>query len=145
MSDNATIRMEISQTADGQTDRSELFTKGEYRQRDGVYYIDYDESEATGFDGSHVQLCVKDNAVVTMTRTGKAFSNLIFEQGQRHFCHYGTEFGDCMIGITTSSLHVNAQEDGCKITVKYSIDVNAGLMLENEISIKVNKTKAKEQ
>ena len=136
--------MEIRQTADGQTDRSELFSKGEYREHGGAYYIDYDESEATGFDGSHVQLCVKDN-VVTMTRTGKAFSSLVFEKGQRHFCHYGTEFGDCMIGITTSSLHIKADEDSCRVAVKYSIDVNAGLMLENEIVINVNKIKAKEQ
>ena len=132
--------MEIRQTADGQTDSSELFTKGEYREHGGCFYIDYDESEATGFDGSHVQLCVKGD-VVTMTRTGRAFSSLVFEKGQRHFCHYGTEFGDCMIGITTSSLHVKADSESCKIAVKYSIDVNAGLMLENEIKINVNKTK----
>ncbi len=135
--------MEIRQTAEGQTDRSELFTKGEYRSKDGCRYIDYDESEATGFDGSHAQLCVKQDGSVTMTRTGKAFSSLVFEQGQRHYCHYGTEFGDCMIGITTTSLHVKADDSSCKIAVKYSIDVNAGLMLENEIVINV--TKIKEQ
>lgn len=139
MADNATIKMKIKQTADGQTDESQLFTKGEFRYRDGAYYIDYDESEATGFDGSHVQLCVKDN-VVTMTRTGKAFSSLVFEQGERHFCHYGTEFGDCMIGITTTKLHNVMAGNGGEIDVKYSIDVNAGLMLENEIRIIV-KTK----
>ena len=141
LADNANIKMEIRQTADGQTDNSELFTKGEYRQHDGCFYIDYDESEATGFEGSHVQLCVKPDGIVTMTRTGRAFSSLVFEKGQRHFCHYGTEFGDCMIGITTSSLHAKAEEDSCRIAVKYSLDVNSGLMLENEIVIKVNKTK----
>ena len=143
MADNATIKMNIKQTADGQTDSSELFTKGEYRYRDGSHYIDYDESEATGFDGSHVQLCVKDD-VVTMTRTGRAFSSLVFEQGKRHFCHYGTEFGDCMIGITTTSLRHVMADNGGEVSVKYSIDVNAGLVLENEIKINVNTTKTKE-
>ncbi len=138
------IRMEIKQTADGQTDRSELFSRGEYQFRDGAYYIDYDESEATGFDGSHVCLSVRDESV-TMTRTGNALTNLIFEKGKRHFCHYGTEFGDCMIGITTSVLNVEAREDKCRVHVKYSLDVNGGLMLENEITIKVNKTKEKEK
>lgn len=140
MADNATIKMNIKQTADGQTDSSELFTRGEYSCHGGAYYIDYDESEATGFDGSHVQLCVKDD-LVTMTRTGVAFSSLVFEQGQRHFCHYGTEFGDCMIGITTAYLRHVMADNGGEITVKYSIDVNGGLMLENEINIKVNTTK----
>ncbi len=136
MAENANIRMKIKQTADGQTDRSDLFTKGEYRQHEGAYYIDYDESEATGFEGSHVQLSVKDD-VVTMTRTGRAFSSLVFEQGKRHFCHYGTEFGDCMIGITTSYLRHVMADNGGEISVKYSIDVNGGLMLENEIIINV--------
>ena len=136
MAENANIKMKITQTADGQTDHSELFTKGEYRLHEGVYYIDYDESEATGFDGSHVQLSVKDD-VVTMTRTGRAFSSLVFEQGERHFCHYGTEFGDCMIGITTSYLRHVMADNGGEINVKYTIDVNAGLMLENEIKINV--------
>ncbi len=136
MADNANIRMKIKQTADGQTDSSDLFTKGEYRQHEGAYYIDYDESEATGFEGSHVQLSVRGD-VVTMTRTGRAFSSLVFEQGQRHFCHYGTEFGDCMIGITTSYLRHVMADNGGEIIVKYSIDVNGGLMLENEITINV--------
>lgn len=136
MAENANIRMKIKQTADGQTDQSDLFTKGEYRLHEGAYYIDYDESEATGFEGSHVQLSVKDD-VVTMTRTGRAFSSLVFEQGKRHFCHYGTEFGDCMIGITTSYLRHVMADNGGEISVKYSIDVNGGLMLENEIIINV--------
>lgn len=140
MSDNAKIKMKIKQTADGQTDSSELFTKGEYRKHGDDYYIDYDESEATGFNGSHVQLKVSDG-IVTMTRTGKAFSSLVFEKGQRHFCHYGTEFGDCMIGITTTKLREVMADNGGEIYVKYSIDVNGGLMLENEITINVKTTK----
>ena len=136
MGDNANIKMKIVQTADGETDKAELFTKGEFREHDGAFYIDYDESEATGFDGSHVQLKAQGN-IVTMTRTGTAFSSLIFERGERHLCHYGTEFGDCMIGITTCSLDNSINENGGRIYVKYTIDVNAGLMLTNEITITV--------
>lgn len=137
MADNANIKMIINQTAEGQTDRSELFTKGEYRHHGGAYYIDYDESEATGFEGSHVQLKV-DGDIVTMTRTGKAFSSLVFEQGERHFCHYGTEYGDCMIGITTTKLRHVMADNGGEIEIRYSLDVNGGLMLINDLKINVN-------
>ena len=132
--------MKIVQTADGESDKAELFTKGEFRPHDGAYYIDYDESEATGFDGSHVQLKIT-GSTVSMTRTGKAFSCLIFERGQRHLCHYGTEYGDCMIGITTSALDSSINENGGRVYVKYTIDVNAGLMLTNEITINVKLNK----
>lgn len=134
--DNCSIRLKVKQTTDGVTDESELFTRGEFRFHKGSYYIDYDESEATGYEGSHAQLKVDDN-ILTMTRTGKNFTGLIFENGVRHYCHYGTEFGSCMVGITTSVFRQNLTSDGGEISLKYSVDVNAGLMSENEITIKV--------
>lgn len=134
--ENCSIILNIKQTADGVTDESELFTRGEFRLHKGLYYIDYEESEATGFEGSHAQLCVNDG-VMTMTRTGNTFSNLVFEDGVRHYCHYGTEFGDCMVGITTQELSHCLNETGGTVHLKYSVDVNSGLMTENEITIKV--------
>lgn len=138
MPDNAHIKMTVKQTADGSTDSSELFTKGEFREHEGSFFIDYDESEATGFEGSHVQLRIGGrDETVTMVRTGKAFSSLIFENGKRHFCHYGTEYGDCMIGISTTDMRRDITSDGGEVYVKYTIDVNSGLMLTNEITIHV--------
>lgn len=134
--ENCSIRLKVKQTTDGVTDESELFTRGEFRFHKGSYYIDYDESEATGYEGSHAQLKVDDN-ILTMTRTGKNFTGLIFENGVRHYCHYGTEFGSCMVGITTSVFRQNLTSDGGEINLKYSVDVNAGLMSENEITIRV--------
>ncbi len=134
--ENCSITLKIKQTSDGVTDESELFTRGEFRFHKGSYYIDYDESEATGYVGSHSQLKVDDN-ILTMTRTGKNFTSLVFENGVRHFCHYGTDYGTCMVGITTSLFRQKLSSDGGEITLKYSIDVNAGLMTENEITIKV--------
>lgn len=134
--DNCTIIMNVKQTVDGVTDESELYTRGEFRFHKGSYYIDYDESEATGYEGSHAQLKV-DDKILSMTRTGKSFTGLIFENGVRHYCHYGTDYGDCMVGITTSMMKQDLSEDGGEIHLKYSVDVNAGLMTENEISIKV--------
>lgn len=118
------------------TDESELFTRGEFRVHKGSYFIDYDESEATGFEGSHAQLCV-DKDSMTMTRTGTTFSNLVFENGVRHFCHYGTEYGECMVGITTHELSHCLDASGGTVHLKYSVDVNSGLMTENEITIKI--------
>lgn len=138
MGNNANIRMIVKQTADGATDSSELFTKGEFREHGGSYFIDYDESEATGYEGSHVQLRIgREDETITMTRTGRAFSALVFENGNRHFCHYGTEYGDCMIGISTNELRNGITGDGGEIYVRYTIDVNSGLMLTNEITIHV--------
>lgn len=130
------ITFNLKQTTEAGTDSSELFTKGEFREHGGSYFIDYDESEATGYEGSHVQLKI-DNGLMTMTRTGAVFSSLIFENGKRHYCQYGTEYGDCMIGISTTDMKNKLDENGGEIYVKYTIDVNAGLMATNEITVSV--------
>ncbi|MGN1340612.1 MAG: DUF1934 domain-containing protein [Oscillospiraceae bacterium] len=138
MSNNANIRMTVKQTADGATDSSELFTKGEFREHGDSFFIDYDESEATGYEGSHVQLRIgQQDETVTMTRTGSAFSSLIFENGKRHFCHYGTEYGDCLVGISTTEMRKTITQEGGEVYLRYTIDVNSGLMLTNEITINV--------
>lgn len=134
--ENCSILLNIKQTSEGVTDESELYTRGEFRYQNGSYFIDYDESEATGYEGSHAQLRIGSDMMV-MTRTGSTFTSLVFEDGVRHFCHYGTEYGDCMVGITTSQLKQCLTESGGEIHLKYSVDVNSGLMTENEISIKV--------
>lgn len=128
--------MKVKQTMDGITDETELFTTGEFRYHNGSYYIDYDESEATGYEGSHAQFKVDDD-ILSMTRTGANFTGLVFENGVRHYCHYGTEFGECMVGITTSVMKQNLSSDGGEINLKYSVDINSGLMTENEITIRV--------
>ncbi len=134
--ENAAITLNLKQTSEGVTDSSELFTRGEFREHGGSYFIDYDESEATGYEGSHVQLRIADG-VMTMTRTGTAFTSLVFENGKRHFCQYGTEYGDCMIGISTTDMESRLAADGGEVRVKYTIDINSGLMTTNEITLKV--------
>jgi uncharacterized beta-barrel protein YwiB (DUF1934 family) len=134
--ENANVTFRIKQTADGETDTSELFTKAEYREHGGSYYIDYDESAATGFEGSHVQLRI-DSEVMVMTRTGNAFSSFVFEKGKRHFCPYGTDYGDCMVGISTTDLKNDLDAKGGEIFVRYTVDINSGLMTTNEIKLKV--------
>ena len=131
--------MNTKQTADGQTDSSELFTQAEFREHEGSFYIDYDESEATGFEGCHIQLRISPD-VISMTRTGKQFSSLTFEAGKRHFCHYGTEFGGCMLGVSTVEMSQDISSEGGSFKVKYTIDVNGGLLTTNELSVKVRLT-----
>lgn len=42
-----------------------------------------------------------------------------------------------MIGISTVDMRNGMTSDGGELYVRYTIDVNAGLMLENEITIHV--------
>jgi uncharacterized beta-barrel protein YwiB (DUF1934 family) len=97
--------------------------------------LSYNESEVTGFAGSKISLSVTGDNMVVMQRSGTAPSNLIIEKGKKHHCHYGTPFGDFMVGISADDVQCNLNEDGGDLYLKYTIDINSTLMSENEMFI----------
>lgn len=118
----------------------ELFTTGTYYKKDGCYFICYDETEATGFEGSKTTLRVDRQDKVTLVRSGKAKSQLIVERGVRHQCHYDMGFGDLMIGVSGSSIKSSLSDGGGNLEIKYSLDVNSMLASENEMYVNVKET-----
>lgn len=118
----------------------ELFTTGTYYKKDGRYYICYDETEATGFEGSKTTLMVDQENKVTLERSGKARAQLIVERGVRHQCHYDMGFGDLMIGVSGSIIKSDLGDKGGNLKIKYSLDVNSMLTSENEMYVNVKET-----
>lgn len=115
----------------------EIFTTGTYYKKDGAYYIAYDESEATGFEGSKTVLKVEKESMVTLERSGSALAHLVVEQGVRHQCNYDIGYGDMMIGISGNFIKSTLGDNGGDLQFKYSLDINTLLASENEMFIKV--------
>lgn len=138
MSKEVCINIKSTQKSEDDTDTTELFTFGhmsKMRGKDG-YKVEYEESEATGFEGSKVTMEIT-NEVVTILRTGTALSNLIIEKGKKHHCHYGTPYGDFLVGISTDEIKSSVKEHGGDLYLKYTIDINSGFMSENEMFINI--------
>lgn len=137
MSKKVCVNIKSVQTADGESDTTELFTYAEFTKlKKGTYRISYHEDETTGFKGSRVTLDFSDDSV-TMTRSGAASSNLIIEKDKRHFCHYGTPYGELMVGISTDEIRNEVNDHGGDLYLKYTIDINTGFMSDNEMSINI--------
>jgi len=117
----------------------EIFTTGQYYKKNGDYYISYDETEATGFEGSRTTLKV-EREKVTLERKGAANSQLIVEQGVRHQCYYDMGFGDLMIGVSGNRIKSSLTDAGGNLEFKYSLDVNSMLASENEMYINVQES-----
>lgn len=62
---------------------------------------------------------------------------LVHRKGKKHHCHYGTEFGDFMIGVCTDEIRNELAETGGEIYLKYTLDINSSYMSENEMFINV--------
>ena len=136
------ITIKSIQTAEGDEDTTELFTYGKFAPlSNGTgYRVTYEESGATGFEGSSVTLDITQD-VVKMLRDGKSYSSLIIEKGKKHHCHYGTEYGDFMIGISGDEIKSGINDNGGDLYLKYTIDINSGLLSENEMFINIKECK----
>jgi uncharacterized beta-barrel protein YwiB (DUF1934 family) len=136
MNKDVSINIKSIQVAEDECDTTELFTCGRFRaKRGGNYTLSYNESEVTGYAGSKISLAVTGDNMVVMQRSGTAPSNLIIEKGKKHHCHYGTPFGDFMVGISADEVKCNFDESGGDMYLKYTIDINSTLMSENEMFI----------
>ncbi|MCL2037296.1 MAG: DUF1934 domain-containing protein [Oscillospiraceae bacterium] len=119
-------------------DTTELFTCGRLiskGNRIGDYTLSYSESEVTGFAGNKISLAVTEDNMVVMRRSGDCPSNLIIEKGKKHHCHYGTPYGDFMVGIYADDVQCNLNENGGGLYMKYTVDINSALMSKNEMYI----------
>jgi len=116
----------------------ELFTTGQYYKKKGSYYISYEESEATGYEGCRTTVSVEGDGKVTVERSGKSASQLIVQKGIRHQCRYNLGYGDMTIGVSGASVKSSLSDRGGNLEFKYSLDINSLLASENEMYIHIH-------
>lgn len=125
---------------DGENDRVELFTTGNFYRTKDSWCVAYDESEATGFEGNRTIVELSDDLRrVTMTRLGNTGSQLIIERGVRHQCTYDTGYGSLIIGVSGDYIHSTLDEQGGELGFGYSLDVNTSLASQNTVTITVRR------
>ncbi len=135
--ENIVLNIKSTQKIEGDIDSTEFMSVGKYKEEEGVIKLIYSESVALGVEGITSVISVDENDVVTLSRTGALCSDFIVEKGKRHLCQYQTEYGDIMIGISGDGVVNKIKEKG-ELTLKYSIDVNSGLLSQNEMKIKIS-------
>lgn len=128
----------VSAQSDGEdSEQTELITQGRYEKTADGYVLSYDETEATGFKNSVTELTVTGNEKVVMTRSGEVASNLVIEAGKKHHCHYGTPYGEFMVGVNTKEIKSSVTEEGGRLEFSYVIDVNSRYVGDFKITIDV--------
>jgi len=138
MKKNVVLTIKGVQSIPGQKDDIvEISTCGVMSKRNNSYWLSYEESALTGFEGHKTTLHIENNKV-TMHRKGKTESNLVIEKGLRHQCSYGTPYGMMNIGILGSNIASTLTDDGGKVTFAYSMDIDTALCSEQKIIIDVS-------
>lgn len=132
------ILLEIKgiQRVDNQRDKMELTTVGTIEETADTYIINYTEEQEP--PTAPINVCVKinkDETAVEMTRSGAFNSCLIIEKSKRNLCHYGTEFGDILMGISGHTIEGECDDGKGKFIFTYDIDMNGALVSRNEVRI----------
>ena len=84
----------------------ELVTNGTYRYEPGLATISYVETEMTGLEGVVTTFTVEDGKKVTLRRTGKVNSTMVFVLGQKDESLYDCGAGALMIGVCATQMTV---------------------------------------
>ncbi len=133
-----TFNIKGTQEIDGNSDVMEFVSVGKYTNSEDAVVLEYDEGISFGISGVKTTLTLhKDDGIVTLERSGGKYGNLVVEEGKRHLCQYSTEYGDIMIGIFGECIRNDLTETGGKLSLQYSIDVNAGLLSRNKVEISI--------
>jgi uncharacterized beta-barrel protein YwiB (DUF1934 family) len=107
---------------DQEPDTIELVTEGTMEFRDGGWEIVYEESELTGLSGVFTTFRIEQGKV-TLSRSGKLNSQMVFQQGMTHQSLYQMEFGTLMISVKATNLFFDITPDGGVIDLVYDIEI----------------------
>ena len=115
----------------------ELVTEGVLEKRNGGWDISYEESDLTGLAGVTTTFRV-EGKTVTLTRTGKLHSQMVFQEGMLHESLYQMEFGALMIAVCAKEVNYKLTEQGGTIDLVYGIDIeqSAGGVVEYHLDIR---------
>ena len=120
-------------------DRVELLTEGELESLgEDRWRISYEESELTGLEGTKTTVKL-DGKTVTLIRTGTFPSHMLFSEDERHVGLYQTPIGqDMTIATHTSHVCNTVGENGGRLVIDYTVEVDNSLMGEHHFEMVVS-------
>lgn len=136
LKENVLISLISIQWQDGEKCETELVTRAQLRSGKGFDVITYEETSATGFEGSVTTIRVEGAKNASIIRRGTANSVLSIEIGRKHYCQYETPYGAMQIGVYTHAIDNTIAKDG-RLYMKYTLDLNSSYLSDNEIIMKV--------
>jgi len=115
----------------------ELVTEGILEYRDGGWDLCYEESDLTGVEGVNATVRIEGKQV-TLTRTGKLNSQMVFQEGVVHESLYRVEFGALMLAVCAQKVSCDISEKGGVIDLLYSIEIehNAAGTIDYHLEIR---------
>ncbi len=136
----AIIKIIGTQTVDNETESVELTTSGTLEQTADGWEIRYEESEATGMEGTSTTVHVSPNKVL-LERTGSNAGFLLLEKNVRHHSNYSTPYGALDLGTYATSLEYTLTPMGGELEFAYTLGFNGIVNSEHTVHITIQEEK----
>ena len=120
----------------------EFVTDGKYCYGKDKTVFSYMESELTGLAGTKTTFTVEE-AFTTLVREGKFNSQMVFEEGRKHFFLYDTPFGSTTMGVDTKRIIRKLDEHGGCMKIEYFLDLDNVNLGRNEFRINIKEAYGK--
>ncbi len=137
MTRDVLIRVSGVQMMDGDEDNVEIITTGDYFLRDGKRYIIYNEMmEETGENIRNTLKITEDK--VEILKRGAINAHMVFEKNRKNMTRYVTPVGEMAVGVATTRISLDEQENSLKVLVDYSLDINYNHVSDCTIMVDVS-------
>ena len=121
MKQNVVLRIQGRQTYGNQEPEViELVTDGTMEFRNGGWDISYEESALTGMEGVTTTFRVEPGKV-TLLRSGKLSSAMVFQENVPHDSLYQLEFGALLMTVKATRVFYDLVPDGGMVDLVYEI------------------------
>ena len=116
----------------------ELVTEGSLEQTPDGWKLAYEESDLTGLEGVNTTFLIKPEEI-TLIRTGKLNSRMVFREGEAYDSLYQMEFGTLMLTVCATRVDANITTDGGVIDLRYNIGIeqNSAGVIDYHLDIRV--------
>ena len=98
----------------------ELVTEGTMAYRDGGWDLSYEESALTGMEGVTTTFRIEPGKV-TLERTGKLASTMVFQENVPHDSLYQMEFGALLLTVRATRIFCDILPEGGSVDLVYEI------------------------
>ena len=136
MTRDVVISTSGAQFSEGDQEDVELITTGDYFLKNGKHYIIYDEIEEDGQDVIRNTIKVLPDSI-DIIKKGNVSAHMVFERNKKNLACYMTPFGELMVGIDTSDIRVEEEEQLLRVNVDYSLDINYEHVSDCSITVSV--------
>lgn len=130
------ITVKSLQRIDDEVNETEIITEGTLDATAEGFELRYVETDATGYDGANTLLKISENKF-ELLRTGSVEGELIIELNKKNFCHYGTPYGELIVGVQAKYVRNNLSLFGGKAEAGYVMDMNSVLVGNYELTVEV--------